>query len=177
MKQSLILLMVTSAFLCGCDTMSPTTSPMHTGKSVAKDRAAIEKLLEENIMAFNAGNPSALARYYEEDAVQFPPNSPALTGWETIRSTLERELKGVKVTATIEVVEVFTAKRWAFARCTYRMVTTAPGGGQPTVVTGNWLNILRRQPDDSWKIARSFWSSEEQPDVTRPLPAGRPKDS
>jgi uncharacterized protein (TIGR02246 family) len=168
MKQSLILLIAASAFLCGCNILNPTTSQKVADKAASADRAVIKKLLEDNISALNAGDPSALGRYYEDDAIQFPPNSPALIGWDAIRSTLEKELNGIKLATTIDVVEIFTADTWAFTRCTYRIVTTPQGGGQPTVATGNWLNILRRQPDDSWKIARSIWTSEEQPDVTAP---------
>lgn len=177
MKTSLILVIAASAFLCGCYVMNPTTSRTLAEKADTEDRAAISKMLQQNIIALNASDLSALARYYEEDAIQFPPNSPALTGREAIQSTLESGLKGVKVTATIKVVEVFTAERWAFAHCTYRMVTTPQGGGQPIVITGNWLNLLRRQPDDSWRIARSSWSSEEQPDITEPAPTNVLKDS
>ncbi len=161
MKTLLILLIATSAFLCGCTTTNPTTSRMHADTATTDDFTAIKKLFADNVTALSAGDPSALAKFYEEDAIQFPPNSPALTGWETIRSALESELKDIKVVATIEVVEVFTADNWAFARGTYQTVTTPQEGGQPTVATGNWLDILRRQPDDSWKIARSTWSSQE----------------
>ena len=177
MKTLRIFLIATLAVLCGCYVMSPTTARKLGDEAATEDRAAINKLLRENITALNARDLSALVGYYAEDAIQFPPNSPALTGRAAIRSTLESGLKGVKVTATIEVVEVFTAERWAFARCTYRMVTTPQGGGQPITVTGNWLNILRRQPDDSWRITRSSWSSEEQPDTSETVPGGELKDS
>ena len=122
---------------------------------------AIRNLFADNAAALSAGNISALARLYEQNAIQFPPNSRPLTGWAAIRSKLESELQGIKVAATIEVVEVCTAESWAFARGTYRMVTTPLEGSQQEVTTGNWLDILRRQPDNSWKITRSTWSSEE----------------
>jgi uncharacterized protein (TIGR02246 family) len=176
MKTSLILLMAAAAFLCGCTTTSPTTSQAHPDTAPPDDIAAIRKLFADNAAALTAGDLAALARIYEEDAIQLPPNSPALTGWEAIRSTLENGFKGIKVAATIEVVEVSTANSWAFARGTYRTVTNPQGGGQPTVATGNWLDILRRQPDGSWKIARSTWSSEEQPDVTASPPTNTLKD-
>jgi len=52
---------------------------------------------------------------------------------------------------------------WAFAHGTCRMVTTPQGGGKQEATTGNRPDILRRQPDSSWKIARSTWSSDEWP--------------
>ncbi|HEV2434962.1 MAG TPA: SgcJ/EcaC family oxidoreductase [Verrucomicrobiae bacterium] len=173
MKTSLILLMATSAFLCGCATTSPTTSQspatsqgpttsqVHTDIPSPDNLAAIRQLYASNAAALNAGDTSSLARLYEKDAIQFPPNSPALIGWEAIQSELESELEGIKVAATIEIAEVIIADQWTFARGTYRMVTTPQSGGEQTVAMGNWLDILRRQPDSSWKIARSTWTIQE----------------
>jgi uncharacterized protein (TIGR02246 family) len=167
MKTLLILLMATSAFLCGCTitsptaSTSPTTAQVHPGTAPTDDLTAIRKLFADNAAALNAGDTSTLARLYEEDAIQFPPNSPALSGWEAIRSELESELEGIKVAATFEIAEVIIADNWTFARGTYRMVTTPQSGGGQTVSTGNWLDILRRQPDSSWKIARSTWTIVE----------------
>ena len=170
MRTSLILLIAALASLCGCTSMSPTTTQIYPDTAPTDDRIAIRKLLMDNAAALNTGDPSAMAKFYEQDAVQLPPNSPAVIGWKAIRSTLESGFKGIKVTETIQIIEVSSSYRWAFARGTYRIVTTPQGGGEPTVATGNWLNILRRQPDDSWKIARSCWSSEEQPNIVEPPP-------
>jgi ketosteroid isomerase-like protein len=175
MKTSLILLIASFGVLCGCTSMSPTTSQIYPDTATRDDRVAIGKLLMANAAALNAGDLSALAKFYERDAVQLPPNSPAVIGWKAIRSTLESGFKGIKVTETIQIIELSSSYRWAFARGTYRLVTTPQGGGEPTVATGNWLYILRRQPDDSWKIARSSWSSEEQPSVAAPPPTNTRK--
>jgi len=161
MKTSLILLLATSALLGGCTTLSPTTSQVSSDTPGPDDLASIRKLYADNATALNAGDLATLARLYEEDAIQFPPNSPALTGWEAIRSELERELAGIKVAATIDVAEMLVAEDWTFARGTYRMVTTLQAGGDQAVATGNWLDILKRQSDSSWKIARSTWTIEE----------------
>ncbi len=167
MKTSLILLMAASAFLCGCTTTSPTASQGPTPSQVHSDiappdyLAAIRQLYADKAAALNAGDTSSLAKLYEQDAIQFPPNSPALIGWEAIQSELKTELEGIKVAATIEIAEVIIADHWAFARGTYRMVTTPRSGGGQTVATGNWLDILKREPDSSWKIARSTWTIQE----------------
>lgn len=84
-----------------------------------------------------------------------------MTGWVAIRSALEGELLTISVAATVEVAEVRVADSWAFARGTYRTVATPHGDGPPTESRGNWLDILKRQPDGSWKISRSTWSNKE----------------
>src|SRR5579862_1134708 len=158
---TLILLMVTSVFLCGCATSNPSHARVFPATPSTNDLAAIRKLYMDSAAALSTGNPSELARFYENDAIQFPPNSPALTGWEAIQSELQNELAGIRVAATINVSEVVTTDSWTYARGTYRMVTTPQGGGGQSVATGNWLDILKRQPDRSWKIARSTWSVEQ----------------
>ncbi|HUA38065.1 MAG TPA: SgcJ/EcaC family oxidoreductase [Candidatus Sulfopaludibacter sp.] len=161
MKTPLMLLTFTWMFLGGCAVTGPTAGRTHPDPALADDLAAVRKLFADNAAALSAGDTSALARFYTADAIQFPPNSPALIGWEAIRSKLESELKGIKVAATVKVTEVVIAGDWTFARGTYRMVTTPQGGGEQTVAAGNWLDVLKRQPDRSWKIARSTWTIEE----------------
>lgn len=78
-----------------------------------------------------------------------------------IRSTLEGELLSISVAATIGVAEKRVADSWAFARGIYRTVAAPNRDGPPTETRGNWLDILRRQPDGSWKISRSTWSNKE----------------
>lgn len=162
MKNPLIPLVAASVILSGCIGMSlsiPWTQADSAKTDKTDDVAAIRKLYADNAAALSAGDLSAMAKWYESDAIQLPPNSPALIGWDAIGSTLKGELEGITVAATIEVVEVCTADHWAFARGRYRMVTTPQGGGDEEVTIGNWLDILRRQPDNSWKIARSSWST------------------
>jgi uncharacterized protein (TIGR02246 family) len=161
MRNTLAHLIAASTILCGCIGTSPNTSRTPADKAAANDVAAIQKLFADTAAALSDGDISTLAKCYEPDAIQLPPNSPALTGWAAIRSELKKGLKGIKVTATIEVDEICVADSWAYASGTYQMVTTPLAGGEQEVTAGNWLDILRRQPDNSWKIARSTWSIEE----------------
>lgn len=160
MKKAFTGLFMAMVMVCGCLDTSPYTTRTLADPTTTNDIAAIRKLFADSAAALSAGDMSALAKCYEKDAIQLPPNSAVLIGWPAIRSEFERGLEGIKVAATIEVTEVCVADSWAFARGTYRMVTTPMGGGDDAVATGNWLDILRRQPDNSWKIARSTWSNE-----------------
>lgn len=124
-------------------------------------QTAIRRLFADNAAALSAGDISALAAFYTKDAIQLPPNAPALVGWEAIRSSLQKELHGLRVEASVEVLETIIAGGWAFARGTYRTVVTPRGDGRRMETKGNWLDILQQQPDGSWKISRSTWTNEE----------------
>ena len=156
MKALLATLIFTSGFLCGCATTDSVPSKLNP----TNDVAAIRKFYADNAAALSAEDISALERFYEGDAIQLPPDSPALKGWEAIRLSLQHEFKGVKLKAALDVIEVASAESWAFARGCYRMAVIQEEGGQRTEAVGNWLDILRRQPDGSWKIARSTWSNK-----------------
>ncbi len=123
------------------------------------DQVQIERLYAANVAALEAGDVSVLAAFYAEDAIQLPPGGPPLEGWEAIRASLERELAGIEIAAGVEVLEVVVAGDWAFARGQYRTSVRPASGGRATEATGSWLDILQRQADGTWRIARSAWSS------------------
>ncbi|MFQ6104356.1 MAG: YybH family protein [Candidatus Glassbacteria bacterium] len=120
---------------------------------------AIKRLYAASVAALNARDISALAAFYTEDAIQFPPDRPPLVGWNAIRSSLENELIGMTIEASVEIVEVVIAGSWAYACGHHRTSVISQTGGRPMVTTGSWLDILKRQADGSWRIARSAWSN------------------
>jgi uncharacterized protein (TIGR02246 family) len=125
------------------------------------DLVSIAKLYAENAAALGSGDIDALARFYEIDAIQFPPDAPAIRGWKAIRAALEEQLEMVSASASVQVNEFVATGGWAFACGSYRTVAVPRGGGQETEACGNWLDVLRRQPDGSWRILRSTWTSRQ----------------
>ncbi|MFQ5737883.1 MAG: YybH family protein [Acidobacteriota bacterium] len=123
------------------------------------EQTAIKRLYAANVAALKAKDVTALAAFYTDDAIQLPPSGPPLNGWEAIRSSLENELNGITIDANVEVVEVVIAGSWAYASGRYRTTIIPQAGGRGTVTTGSWLDILKRQADGSWTIARSAWSN------------------
>lgn len=122
------------------------------------EQAAIRNLYVANVAALNAGDLVALEALYTEDAIQLPPDRPPLTGREAIRSSLEKELSGIKIHAVVEVREAVVSTGWAYARGHYQTTIKSQDVGPMTVTTGSWLDILKRGADGSWRIARSVWS-------------------
>jgi uncharacterized protein (TIGR02246 family) len=118
----------------------------------------IRDLYAANVAALEAGDVEALAGFYTEDAIQLPPNRAPVVGRKAIRSTLKRELAGIRVEASVEIEELVVTGSWVYARGTYRTAVPSGSDDSKSVAEGSWLDILERQGDGSWKILRSTWS-------------------
>ena len=67
------------------------------------------------------------------------------------------------MTMTIKVEEAAAAGDWAYAKGTYLQTITPRAGGPTTKVDGKWLDILKRQPDGSWKLYLDCFNSNVPP--------------
>ena len=129
---------------------------------------AIRKLVgEEYDKAMAAGDVSAKMRLYTADAVLMPPEGPAVSGQEAIRLWHDVLFKKGTSPGVSKVEEIQVFGEWGFARGTFSGTVTLTPGGPPTGVSENWLVIVRRQGEGSWKIARDIWTQEPQSAKTK----------
>jgi uncharacterized protein (TIGR02246 family) len=125
---------------------------------------SVKNLREAYIAAQNAGDAAALTALFTDDAVLMPANAPAASGNEAIQAHFQTLLDQVTSELVVSQEEVEVAGDWAFSRGTHTVKLTPKAGGETMEDTGKYLNILKRQPDGSWKIARHIWNSD------KPLP-------
>lgn len=125
---------------------------------MSRDTRAIRDLYAANVAALEAGDVEALAELYTEGAIQLPPDRRPRVGRKAIRAGLRRELKGIRVEATVEIEELVVMGLWAYARGSYRTVVPSDTGKKDSVVEGSWLDILEWQDHGFWQILRSTWS-------------------
>ena len=132
--------------------------------SNAEDKAAIKAVFDKHSAALGAGDAAAFTALFSDKAVMMPPDRGALNGKESIRYGLRRafELFAAKISG--ESAELEIAGDWAYAKRTCSMTVTAKTGGEQMDLMANWLDILKRQPDGSWKIYLEMVTSD------RPLP-------
>jgi len=129
----------------------------------AEDIAAIRRLAADWQKAWNAGNADALAELYADDSILMPQEQPELIGREEIRSLYRAVLADYVVEGDGEIQEIEVTDDWAFYRSTYTLTATPRSGGNVLNDTGKSIFILRRQRDDSWKIARLIVNSDLPP--------------
>ena len=85
-----------------------------------------------------------------------PPNRPAVVGKEAIRAFVQSDFDRFTWNFTDEIVEVEASGDVAVMWTKYSVTLIAQDGGEPVESSGNWLKVLRRQSDGSWKSSRNI---------------------
>ena len=109
------------------------------------------------------GNLEALMAAYADDVVMMPPNEAERVGKVAVRSMWENLLKDFTAEVVVSINEVQVLGEWAFERGTFTMELTPRTGGPPVHDLGKYLDVLRRQPDGSYKYTRLMFNSSQAP--------------
>jgi uncharacterized protein (TIGR02246 family) len=129
-------------------TETRATSPQHVFEQISRH--------------VNAGDLEALLGLYEPEAAFVPRPGVVIDGLEAIRGALERILatnptmsgEVQRVVGTNEVALVFNRWRLEGAR----------SDGSPVEMSGLSADVVRRQPDDSWRVLIDDpWGGETSP--------------
>lgn len=151
---------------CQSGTQQEATTPKASDQADAA--AAINEVRAAYSDALNAGNAAGVAALFTDDGMAMPPNKPAAMGKDAIQSNLQARLSQYKFDVSITQAEAVAAGDWAYSRGTYTIKATPKGEGEAMENSGKYLNILQRQPDGSWKIARHIWNTDTPiPPVTQ----------
>ena len=111
-------------------------------------------MVDQWLNAFNAGDASALSSLYADDAVGMGPEGPHNFGRDAMREVFVGLFEESSHTETATVEEVEVLGDMAFVWGTWRDLATPIAGGDVEEADGDWLWILRRQPNGRWLIAR-----------------------
>jgi uncharacterized protein (TIGR02246 family) len=133
----------------------------------SEDLAAIRKLAEEWSSGWGRGDTEALLSLYASNPVLMPQGQPVVTGKDAIRSLYQSFFKDFTVKGEGKVVEVEVAGDLGYFWNSYTVTATSKAGGEGIRAEGKSVFIVRRQKDNSWKIARLIDNSDqEQPTST-----------
>jgi ketosteroid isomerase-like protein len=124
----------------------------------AADRAAIEKLHQQDIAATLSRDPVALTQLWADDAIRFSTGQSVAVGKQAIRASNERwsARQGVKVLSYVPETKDLTlldggwAVEWGYLTGSY---VESPGG-EAKQIRGTVLTVLKKLPDGSWKYFR-----------------------
>jgi len=118
-----------------------------------KDKAAIEKVYQQDVSATLALDPVALTDGWAEDAVRLDPDQPALVGKQAIRKWYEglAAIPDLKVLSYVPTNHLTTMLDGWVVGWRYFTASYGSAGGEAQQVRGQVLFVLKRLPDGSWK--------------------------
>jgi uncharacterized protein (TIGR02246 family) len=149
-----------SAPLAGRGVQAPAASAGNDRGHDA-DRAAIEKLKQQDVIATVARDAVAMADLWTDDAVRFGPDTPADVGKQAIRETNERSTaRPLKVLTFVPETKDLTIWNGGAVEWRYFTASIASPGGEPKPVRGTLLAVLKKLPDGSWKVFRAMGITE-----------------
>lgn len=106
--------------------------------------------------AFNRGDAAGCAAFFTDDVMLLPPDEPMIVGKEAFeesyRSRIKQNTGGTHTNALVDYgVEGDLA---------YQVGTFAIADSDPPE-QGKFVNVLKRQPDGSWKVCVSIFNSDK----------------
>ena len=137
----------------------PTTAQK---QQFADDQEAINALHDKDIQASLALDADALQSLWADDIVTIAPGGPPIVGKSANRAALDKHIEEMRSTEVLAYNEQFQEIQvvgdWAFEYGTITGRTRPFKGGQEQQLQFNVMRILKRQPDTTWRIARSIYN-------------------
>lgn len=124
------------------------------------DERALNALVADFMLAINSGDADAAAALYAPDAVRMPPDAPEIPGREAIRQNLEAAFGNADIEVQVFVDETEFSGELASVRGTFVLTTVPKDGSASAEMQGNWMRLMRREPDGRWLVARELWNSD-----------------
>jgi uncharacterized protein (TIGR02246 family) len=109
----------------------------------------LKQLSRSYAAAANAGDLDALCACYADNATFVGPDGNAASGKAAIREILAGFLAS-KPSMQFEHVYVYESGDTALARGKWTLTSTGPDG-TPSTMSGSSIEVLRREPDGSWR--------------------------
>ena len=113
-------------------------------------RATPEQVLASVVDGINAGNLDALMALYEPHAAFAAQPGSLAAGWSGVRASLAA-FTAMNGTLDLQVTRVLQVDDLALVVGAWSFAGTGPDG-EPVTLTGRNADVLRRQPDGSWRF-------------------------
>lgn len=123
--------------------------------------AAIRAVSDARAEAFRRGDAAGIAAHFTDEGLLMAPGSPTQRGREAVRAYYQSIFDAYEADLESGYDEVEVSGDLAFGRGFAKVTLKPRAGGATAVSTAKYLNILRRQPDGTWKTTHDIWNGNE----------------
>ena len=109
-----------------------------------------QDMLDDFLAKFNAGDVEGVLAHYESDAAFVDEPGKVVQGTDALRESLNKFLS-MKPTLTLVKTETILAGDIGSNYAKWTITGTGPDG-EPVSMEGVAIDVIRRQPDGSWKM-------------------------
>jgi ketosteroid isomerase-like protein len=125
-------------------------------------RDKVDENIAHFVEAFNAGDASAVAGLYAEDAKLMSPGSSVVEG----RAAIEEFWGGVfgigEVSLTLGTSEAHNNGTLGYSVGSYTL-SIQPAEGEPMADEGKYIIVWKRGPTGRWELAVDIWNTNLSP--------------
>ena len=122
------------------------------------DESALNALVADFMVALNASDADAMAALYAPNGRRMPPNGPPIVGREAIRQNIAQTFEVSDLEVQIQVEETQFSGELAYVQGTFALGVIPKDGSRRTDSLGNWMRLMRREPDGRWLVAYELWN-------------------
>ncbi len=128
-------------------------------QSVAMDNLEAIDTVRMNFNAASmASDALALADLLDKDAVWAPPGQVAILGEEAIKAFYVKRFADMRTVITLHPGAIQLMGDWAVLHSTFSRLDADRLNREEQTYSGNYLWVLRKQPDGNWKVAYDIWN-------------------
>jgi len=112
--------------------------------------------------ALNAGDATAAAALYTEDAVLIPPGEPIVRGRPAIEDYWRGAIEsGGSRDVSVETMDASSAGSLGYETGSFVLTVDGPDG-EPLVDRGRYVELLRRESDGTWRSTHGIWNASPE---------------
>jgi uncharacterized protein (TIGR02246 family) len=119
-------------------------------------RAAIEKAGVRFAEAYGRGDAKAVAAFYTEDAIAFPPGAEMVKGRVAIQQMWQSTMDSGVKSLSFAVIDVGASGDLAHETGT-ALMNIQPAGKDPTTASVKYVVVWKKQGNE-WKLHRDIWN-------------------
>jgi uncharacterized protein (TIGR02246 family) len=136
-------------------------SPPEQAAATPPDPAPINALRDQYASMYNSGDVSAIGNLYTDDAVVMNNQQPEVSGKPAIQQKATELVQQFTVNISISPADTQIAGDLAYEHGSYTMSMTPKAGGAAMQNTGNYIVVLKRGADGSWKLHREIGNNNQ----------------